>query len=232
MKKLILAAAVLLTGFVNNAQAQNAILDQNPWSVGVGWDFTANNGYRDHRFLNISSWNTASYPCTINISRTLGWGFSLEASFAYANQKAGQVVDKGISTVAESYYMYDLIIKYNLRCFYNSSKYVIQPYVLWGPGLNYVFPFMPQEGNPHDVGSIYPPFIFRNLHMFASVDMGIGFDISLHNMFPESNSGFCRRVSIELQAMGRWTDNASDYIQYQAILVYKIPHRADRPQLL
>lgn len=232
MKKIFIATAVLLSGFAFHTQAQNAILDPNPWSIGVGWDFIANNGYRDHEFLKTSTWSDVPYPATINISRTLGWGFSAEASFAYSYEKAGQVVDRGINPSNESYYMYDILIKYNLRCFYNSSKFVIQPYILWGPGLNYVFPYMPQEGNPHDLGSIYPPFIFRNLHCFASVDMGLGFDISLHNMFPESTSGFCKRVSIELQAMGRWTDNASDYIQYQAILVYKLPHKTDRPQLL
>lgn len=232
MKKLILIAAVLLTGFVNNTQAQNAILDQNPWSIGAGWDFIANNGYRDHEFLKIPTWSDVGYPSTISISRTLGWGFTLEGSFAYAKELAGQVVDKGINPTTESYYMYDLIFKYNLHCFYNNSKFVIQPYVLWGPGLNYAFPFMASEGNPHDAGSIYPPFIFRNLHCFASVDMGLGFDISLRNMFPESKSGFCKRVSIELQAMGRWTDDDNDYIQYQAILVYRLPTKTDRPQLL
>ena len=233
MKKLIIAAtALLVTTVANNVSAQNAILDQNPWSVGAGWDFIANNGYRDHQFLKIPTWSDVAYPCTIDVSRTLGWGFSIEASFSYAKEMAGQVVDKEINPVNETYYMYDLLFKYNLHAFFNNSKFVLQPYVLFGPGLNYVTPYLASEGDPNDKGSIYPPFIFRNLHCFASVDMGIGVDISLHNMFPTSKSGFCKRISIELQAMGRWTDDANDFIQYQATIQYRLPTRVDRPQLL
>jgi hypothetical protein len=232
MKKLIIVTAVLLATTISNTQAQNAILDQNPWTVGLGWNFIANNGYRDHEFLKTSTWSGVPYPATITIGRTIGEGFSLYAAFAYAKESAGTIVDRNILPQTEDYSTFDLTLKYNLHCFFDNSKFVLQPYILWGGGLNYVFPFKPNEGNPRDNGSIYPPFLFRNIHMFASLNVGIGVDVSLHNIFPTSTSGFCKRISIGLQAMGRWTDNSNDFFQYDASILYKLPHKTNRPQLL
>lgn len=229
MKKLIIALSALVVTSTGTTQAQSVILDPNPWSVGVGINFLENSGHREHQYFSMPDWNAVPYPSVITLSRNLGQGFSVEAAFSYNQELAGQVTDEYRNPTTEDYSMFDVIAKYNLHCFFKNYRFPVQPYILGGVGFNYVFPFL-----PHSEGGYRAQdgFIFKNFGGFGSVDAGIGFDIVLRNIFPNSTSGFCRRISFSFQTMGKWTDDANDFIENTFVIKYRIPQKVDKPQLL
>jgi hypothetical protein len=216
MRNLTIATVALfiVMGGIAKAQTaatQNGIPNGGPWTIGIGMNVVVDDGYRIHKIFNVhGNWNAVPFPSRFSVGRALGSGLTLEAAYTYNQILAGKTVDQGLNPKTFDYNAFDGIMKYNLHCFFDNTKFPIKPYVLLGYGYTYVFPFTNNESD----GS----FIFRHLSGFATADVGFGFDVCFNNIAPKCN--FLQNFAIGFQTMGKFTDNSGDLIQHSITIFY------------
>ncbi|MEZ4891045.1 MAG: hypothetical protein R2779_11005 [Crocinitomicaceae bacterium] len=191
---LVVCVSLFKTGNAQSDYLKFRSFKPYTWMIGAGWSFVDNDGRSHSHFLDIKgAWLMHPYPTSLIIDRYLKHGFSLELSASY-NQMNGKKMVNDVYPTGEMFAI-DLTSRYSFYKFLQPTKW-FDPYIGLGVG-------------------------FTSLNTSSATNYFTGNGV-LGVQFWIKQFGIRLQSTLKLGLVSKLYYNNSNYIHYQATLLYRI----------